>query len=137
MGDTGFPPRGFRKVDGARRLVLFNLGAEFDVGFKHAVLGRVYKVVFAADINQSGLRCVLDGIVLRQRPDQLQAAAINIGRLLPQSVYYFYAYAKLAQAAAGEPIVFSIPSGNFGDMMANPRPRRAGSRQSAAQQPRP
>jgi hypothetical protein len=36
-------------MDGARRLVLFNLGAEFDVGFKHAVLGRVYEVVFAAD----------------------------------------------------------------------------------------
>ncbi len=40
---------------------------------------------------------------------------INIGRLLPQSVYYFYAASRVAQA--GEPVVFSIPSGNFGDMM--------------------
>ncbi len=45
------------------------------------------------------------------------ANSINIGRLLPQSVYYFYAYAKLARAAACEPIIFSVPSGNFGDMM--------------------
>jgi threonine synthase len=43
------------------------------------------------------------------------ANSINIGRLLPQSVYYFYAASRLAQP--GEPIVFSIPSGNFGDMM--------------------
>ena len=43
------------------------------------------------------------------------ANSINIGRLLPQSVYYFYAASRLAQH--GEPIVFSIPSGNFGDMM--------------------
>jgi threonine synthase len=35
--------------------------------------------------------------------------------LLPQSVYYFYAASRLAPD--GEPIVFSIPSGNFGDMM--------------------
>ena len=43
------------------------------------------------------------------------ANSINIGRLLPQSVYYFYAASRLAKH--GEPIVFSIPSGNFGDMM--------------------
>jgi len=43
------------------------------------------------------------------------ANSINIGRLLPQSVYYFYAASRLAQP--GEKIVFSIPSGNFGDMM--------------------
>jgi threonine synthase len=42
------------------------------------------------------------------------ANSINIGRLLPQSVYYFYAWARLQQA--GEPAVFSVPSGNFGDM---------------------
>jgi threonine synthase len=43
------------------------------------------------------------------------ANSINIGRLLPQSVYYFYAASRLAKS--GEPIVFSIPSGNFGDAM--------------------
>jgi len=43
------------------------------------------------------------------------ANSINIGRLLPQSVYYFYAASRLAKP--GEPIVFSVPSGNFGDAM--------------------
>ena len=43
------------------------------------------------------------------------ANSINIGRLLPQSVYYFYAASRLAKP--GEKIAFSIPSGNFGDMM--------------------
>jgi threonine synthase len=45
------------------------------------------------------------------------ANSINIGRLLPQSVYYVYAYVKLADAADREPIVICVPSGNFGDMM--------------------
>ncbi len=44
------------------------------------------------------------------------ANSINIGRLLPQSVYYFYAYAQLAEK--GEKVVFSVPSGNFGNMCA-------------------
>ena len=43
------------------------------------------------------------------------ANSINIGRLLPQAVYYFYAYSRTA--ADGRAIVFSVPSGNFGDLM--------------------
>jgi threonine synthase len=54
------------------------------------------------------------------------ANSINIGRLLPQSVYYIYAYVRLADAAAGEPLVFSVPSGNFGDMMGAVLARRMG-----------
>jgi threonine synthase len=45
------------------------------------------------------------------------ANSINIGRLLPQSVYYVYAASRLADIAGGEKVVFSVPSGNFGDMM--------------------
>jgi threonine synthase len=42
------------------------------------------------------------------------ANSINIGRLLPQSVYYFYAWARLQER--NENALFSVPSGNFGDM---------------------
>jgi threonine synthase len=42
------------------------------------------------------------------------ANSINFARLLPQSFYYIYAYAQLKQYE--KPIVFSIPSGNFGNM---------------------
>jgi threonine synthase len=44
------------------------------------------------------------------------ANSINIGRLLPQSIYYFYAYSKLA-ANIDEKVIFSVPSGNFGNLM--------------------
>ena len=43
------------------------------------------------------------------------ANSINIGRLLPQIVYYVYAFVRSTRA--GEPVIFSVPSGNFGDMM--------------------
>lgn len=52
------------------------------------------------------------------------ANSINIGRLLPQTVYYFYAYARLVKNR--EPVVFSVPSGNFGDMMGGLLARRMG-----------
>jgi threonine synthase len=52
------------------------------------------------------------------------ANSINIGRLLPQSVYYFYAASRVA--APGEPVVFAVPSGNFGDMMGAVVARRMG-----------
>lgn len=44
------------------------------------------------------------------------ANSINIARLLPQAVYYFWAYAQLIKNA-DEEILFSVPSGNFGDLM--------------------
>jgi threonine synthase len=43
------------------------------------------------------------------------ANSISVGRLLPQSVYPFYAYSRVASFP--EPMIASIPSGNFGDMM--------------------
>ena len=45
------------------------------------------------------------------------ANSINIGRLIPQSFYYIYAYCSLADTAKGEKAVFCVPSGNFGNMM--------------------
>jgi len=44
------------------------------------------------------------------------ANSINIARLIPQSVYYFWAHAKLAKNI-DDKITFCVPSGNFGDMM--------------------
>jgi threonine synthase len=45
------------------------------------------------------------------------ANSINIGRLLPQSMYYIYAYSRLCDVNKGEKIIFSVPSGNFGNLM--------------------
>jgi len=49
------------------------------------------------------------------------ANSINIGRLLPQIVYYFYAYGQLAQKGSlkvGDEINFVVPTGNFGNILA-------------------
>ena len=50
--------------------------------------------------------------------------SISIGRILPQIVYYFYVYANIAKDA--EPIVFSVPSGNFGNSLGCVLARRMG-----------
>ncbi len=44
------------------------------------------------------------------------ANSINIGRLLPQSMYYIYTFAKLCKGYDDQ-IIFSVPSGNFGNLM--------------------
>jgi len=44
------------------------------------------------------------------------ANSINIGRLLPQSVYYFYSWSRVARDTS-EKAIFSVPSGNFGNLM--------------------
>ncbi|MBU0627572.1 MAG: threonine synthase [Nanoarchaeota archaeon] len=41
------------------------------------------------------------------------ANSISFGRLMPQIVYYIYAYSRLA----GDKVIFSVPSGNFGNLM--------------------
>ncbi len=45
------------------------------------------------------------------------ANSINIGRLLPQTVYYFYAWSRLS-AHVEDKVTFSVPSGNFGNLTA-------------------
>ncbi len=52
------------------------------------------------------------------------ANSINIGRLIPQMVYYFYGYSRAADD--GEEVVFSVPSGNFGDIMGGLLAREMG-----------
>ena len=57
------------------------------------------------------------------------ANSINIGRLLPQIVYYFEAYFDLVnnnEIKFGEEINFSVPTGNFGDILAGFIAKRIG-----------
>lgn len=53
---------------------------------------------------------------LKNRLNLASANSINIARLIPQAFYYAYAYAKLKKF--GKEIVFSVPSGNFGNLCA-------------------
>ncbi|MCX5837311.1 MAG: threonine synthase, partial [Deltaproteobacteria bacterium] len=52
------------------------------------------------------------------------ANSINFGRILPQIVYYVWAWSQLSRD--GEPAVFSVPSGNFGDALGCEYARRMG-----------
>lgn len=53
------------------------------------------------------------------------ANSINIGRLIPQSVYYLYAWSRIT-GNTSDKAVFSVPSGNFGDLTAGLLARRMG-----------
>ena len=53
---------------------------------------------------------------LNEKMNLSSANSINISRLIPQSFYYFYAYAQLKKL--GKPLVFCTPSGNFGNICA-------------------
>lgn len=59
---------------------------------------------------------------LAARGMQLSSAnSMNIGRLIPQVVYYIYAYAQLVKAGqieAGQNINITVPTGNFGNILA-------------------
>jgi threonine synthase len=46
------------------------------------------------------------------------ANSINVARFLPQSFYYFYAYAQLKKIGKGDNVVMCVPSGNFGNITA-------------------
>jgi threonine synthase len=61
---------------------------------------------------------------LTKKKNLSSANSINIARLIPQSFYYHYAYSKLK--AKGKPLVFSIPSGNFGNLTAGLIAKRMG-----------
>ena len=57
------------------------------------------------------------------------ANSINVGRLVPQVVYYFAAYAQLLRAGAieaGDEVEFCVPTGNFGDILAGYYAKRLG-----------
>jgi threonine synthase len=65
-------------------------------------------------------------VELRQRVRLTSANSVNIGRLLPQMVYYFHAVAQALQVAGGADIVVCTPSGNFGNLTAGLFAKRAG-----------
>ncbi len=118
-GDTGSAvASAFHQVPGIRVLVLFPV-AEVSARQRKQMTtlrGNIRTIALNGKfddcqvlVKEAFADPALDGMALSS------ANSINIGRLLPQSVYYFYAASRLA--APGEPVVFSVPSGNFGDMM--------------------
>lgn len=62
--------------------------------------------------------------VLQKKYQLCSANSINIGRLIPQSFYYFYAFRQLG--ADSLPPIISIPSGNYGNLTASLLAKRMG-----------
>ena len=63
---------------------------------------------------------------LNKRLNLTSANSINVARFLPQSFYYFYAFAQLIKAGKANDVVFSVPSGNFGNITAGLIAKRMG-----------
>ncbi len=129
-GDTGSAvAQAFAGVPGIEVLVLFPVAEVSD-------RQRKQMTTIGGNVTILGVEGKFDdcqAMVKRAFADQTlsnvrftSANSINIGRLLPQSVYYLYAYLRLADVAAGETMVISVPSGNFGDLCGGLLAFRAG-----------
>ena len=131
-GDTGKAAlEGFHDVDGTRIIVFYPEGGVSKVQRAQMVTQAGKNVCVCAvrgnfDDAQTGVKNAFaaceDPALLAGKGVRLSSAnSINIGRLAPQVVYYFKAYADLVKAGriqAGDKVDFVVPTGNFGDILA-------------------
>lgn len=129
-GDTGSAiANAFYGLDNIRVVVLF---PEKEVTARQrkqmTTLGRNVRII-ALDAKFDDCQTLVKQAFADPELDRLNlssANSINIGRLLPQTIYYFYAFAKLRSGDKDDTAVFSVPSGNFGDMMGGLMAMRMG-----------
>ena len=131
-GDTGKAAlEGFRDVPGTSCTVFYPLDGVSDVQrLQMVTTGGSNTHVIAVrgnfDDAQTGVKELFTSEEFRAKMAAegrtlSSANSINLGRLVPQVVYYFSAYAELLKThdiAAGEPVNFCVPTGNFGDILA-------------------
>ncbi|MDN5201837.1 threonine synthase [Fulvivirgaceae bacterium BMA10] len=118
-GDTGSAVgHGFLGVEGIRVTILYPKGKVSDIQEKQ--LTTIGGNVSALEIDgtfddcQRLVKSAFLDEELSSKLNLTSANSINIARLIPQSFYYFHAYAQLK--SDGKPVVFSVPSGNFGNL---------------------
>ena len=119
-GDTGSAvANAFFGVDGTRVVVLYPEGKVSDVQeAQFTTLGGNVTAVAVAGTFDDCQRLAKEAFAdtaLRTRRRLTSANSISLGRLLPQMFYY--AYAAL-QSPADKPLTISVPSGNFGNLVA-------------------
>ena len=128
-GDTGKAAlEGFHDVPGTQIIVFYPYGGVSTVQQAQMTTQvggnvRVCAVRGNFDDAQTGVKEVFAACASRDLPGVTLSSdnSINIGRLAPQVVYYFRAYADLVKAgriAVGDPVHFVVPTGNFGDILA-------------------
>jgi len=131
-GDTGKAAlAGFADVEGTKIIVFYPKNGVSKVQELQMVTQKGANTAVVAihgnfDCAQSGVKAIFED---KEFAKEVEAAgyqfssanSINIGRLVPQVVYYVYAYAKLLQngeITEGEEINVVVPTGNFGNILA-------------------
>lgn len=131
-GDTGKAAlAGFAGVEGTRIIVFYPKNGVSPIQEKQMVTQKgdnTYVVGIHGNFDdaQTGVKCIFADKELAKRMDgqgyQFSSAnSINIGRLVPQIVYYVYTYATLLaeeKITEGENINVVVPTGNFGNILA-------------------
>ena len=131
-GDTGKAAlEGFRDVPGTSCTVFYPLDGVSDVQKLQMVTTggnntHVIAVKGNFDDAQTGVKELFSSEEFARQMDARgktlsSANSINFGRLVPQIVYYFSAYADLVSRhviVPGDPVNFCVPTGNFGDILA-------------------
>ena len=131
-GDTGKAAMaGFADVEGTKIIVFYPKNGVSEIQERQMVT-QTGDNTFVVGINgnfdqaQTGVKKMFNDAALAKELDEAgyqfsSANSINIGRLVPQIVYYVYAYTRLLKEekiASGEKINVTVPTGNFGNILA-------------------
>ncbi len=121
-GDTGGAVAlGFLGVEGTRVTILYPKGKVSPIQELQLTTNgqniRALEIDGSFDDCQALVKRAFRDPLLRQSLRLTSANSINIARLIPQTFYYFHAYAQLLMQGIRE-VVFVVPSGNFGNIAA-------------------
>lgn len=124
-GDTGSAvANGFLGVEGINVFVLYPRGKVSEIQEKQfTTLGQNITAIEVDGTFDDCQRLVKSAFLdqdLNEKYLLTSANSINVARFLPQSFYYFNAYARLKESGAlnDKELVFAVPSGNFGNLTA-------------------
>ena len=130
-GDTGSAvANGFLGVRGIRVFVLYPSGKVSDI--QEAQFTTLGQNIVALEIDgtfddcQALVKTAFMDEELNLQMNLTSANSINVARFLPQSFYYFYAYAQLARQGISSDVTLSVPSGNLGNLTAGLFAKRMG-----------
>ena len=120
-GDTGSAvANGFLGVDGIHVYVLYPKGKVSPIQeCQFTTLGQnitAIEVDGVFDDCQALVKSAFMDADLNAHMKLTSANSINVARFLPQSFYYFYAYAQMKKIGKADQLVACVPSGNFGNI---------------------
>lgn|SRR5574344_667574 len=130
-GDTGSAvANGFLGVEGIRVFVLYPKGKVSPIQeSQFTTLGRNITAIEVDGVFDDCQTLVKNAFMdeeLNSRLRLTSANSINVARFLPQSFYYFNAYAQMKARGLAGNLVFCVPSGNFGNICSALFGRRMG-----------